>query len=302
VSVPVEIGRARSSAATARRRRPRPDLARLALGILTGLLYLYMFLPIFVIVLLSFSTNEMATLPIRGFTLQWYVTAFANDHIRQGLKNSLGLGVLTVVASSVLGLLGAIAIARFSFRGKDAFAWLVLLPMITPRLILGIMLLGYFAWLKASLSLGTVLLGHVLLTVPFTTLVIAARLQDLDPALDEAAWDLGAGWFTRLRLITLPLLLPAILAAALLAFTVSFDDIVIAFFTIGTDVTLPVVLWNLVTFGFSQTVNAVGTTVMVVTTALVVAAQLLLKREGRAAAIHASRSEVERVTANERRY
>jgi spermidine/putrescine transport system permease protein len=259
--------------------RRRPDFTFVILAIVTVFLYLYMFLPIAIIVALSFSTNEMAVLPIRDFTFQWYEEAWGSAFITNGLRTSLALAALVVVASVTLGFLAAYALARFRFRGKGAFTALVSLPVMIPRLVLGVTLLAFFGFLSIQLSFWSILVGHVVIAVPLTTLVILTRLQDIDPALDEAAWDLGAGWFTRMRTITLPLLAPAVLAAALLAFTVSFDDVVIALFTSAMEPTLPMVLYSMVTSGFSQTVNAVGATVMAATFTIVFLSQVLLRRQ-----------------------
>lgn len=261
---------------TVRRRLPKVTDALLLAA--TCFLYLYMFVPIMVIVALSFSKNEMAVLPIRGFTFDWYVTAFRSENILHGLRTSLTLGAFVIAISVSLGFLSAFALARFKFRGKSAFTALVSAPAMTPRLVLGVILLSFFGFISVQLSFWTVLIGHVVITLPLTTLVILARLQDIDPALDEAAWDLGAGWFTRLREITIPLVAPAILAAGLMAFTVSFDDVVVAFFTTAMEPTLPIILYSLVTSGFSQTVNAVGAALMAVTFSMVFGAQFLLRR------------------------
>lgn len=268
-AVSVPHGRQRVLNPGRTRRRRIPGLASIGLGAITALVYAYLFLPIAVMAIMSFSTNRFAVFPIPGMTLEWYTAIFENDQVIQGFKNSLIVALFTVLISVTLGVLASLALLRHRFRGQRLFNPLLVLPMMTPRVILAVALLLFFVEIGVRLSLLTVVIGHVIMTLPFTTLIITARLQSLDPLLDEAAWDLGASWFATLRLITLPLLLPAIIAAALITFTISFDDVIVSFFNIGTGATLPVVLWAQIQYGYTQELNAIGTLIMILTVATV---------------------------------
>ena len=254
------------------RERWRTSRTDIALGILTVLLYIYLYLPVLVIVVLAFNDSELTALPLRGFTLRWFESLFQDAHLMRGLLNSIVIGILTVLVSVPLGLMLAYTMVRMVRRGSGLLTTAVVLPMLTPRIILAVLLLVFFTSLGIRLSLGTVLLGHVVLVLPFTTLIISARLRGLDPALEEAAHDLGASKFRIWWEILLPLLWPAVLAASLIAFTVSFDEMVVTFFTTGFESTLPVVIWSMVLHGYTQEINAVGAVIIAVTLVLIAVA------------------------------
>ena len=257
-------------------RRRRPDGATIVLALITVILFAYLYVPILVVVLLSFNDSELAALPIRGFTLRWFGAVFRNSHLMDGLWNSVIVGVASVAVSVPLGLMLAYAMTRqMGRRAGSALAALVTLPMQTPRIILAVLLLLTFSMAGVRPSLFTVFLSHVVLTLPFVTLIIAARLRGIDPTLEEAAYDLGA---SRLRIwleVILPMLGPAVIAAALIAFTISFDEMVVSYFTIGTESTLPVVIWSMVSYGYTQEINAIGSIIIAITLCLIVAAQIL---------------------------
>ena len=257
------------------RGRRRTSRAGIVLGIMTVLLYIYLYLPVLVIIVLAFNDSELIALPLRGFTLRWFESLFRDAHLMEGLRNSILIGIATVSVSVPLGLMLAFAMVRLVRRGSGVLTSAVVLPMMTPRIILAVLLLLFFASLGVRLSLGTVLLGHVVLVLPFTTLIISARLRGLDPALEEAAQDLGASKFRVWWEILLPLLWPAVLAASLIAFTVSFDEMVVTYFTTGIESTLPVVIWSMVRHGYTQEINAVGAVIIAVTLVLIAVAHRL---------------------------
>jgi spermidine/putrescine transport system permease protein len=257
------------------RRRWRVDVAGQTLAAMTVLLYVYLYLPILVMFVLSFNGAELAAFPLRGVTLRWYGEVFRNAHLMEGLGNSLTVGVSTVVVSVPLGLMLAYVSVRIARRSAGPLSVAVLLPILTPRIILGVLLLIFFTFLGITLSLGTVLLGHIVLTMPFATLIIAARLRGIEFALEEAARDLGASTVQMWVHILVPLLWPAVLAAALISFTISFDEMVVSFFTTGVDSTLPVVIWAMVRYGYTQEMNAIGALIVASTLIIVTFAQRL---------------------------
>lgn len=254
------------------RRRQR---ASLILATLTVLVYIYLYLPILVMFVLSFNTAELAAFPLQGVTLRWYEDVFKNPQLMAGLRNSLMVSVASVAVSIPLALMLAYVMVRVARRSSGPLSAAIILPILTPRIILGVLLLIFFSFVGFDLTLGTVLLGHIVLTLPFATLIIAARLRGIDFTLEEAAGDLGASPLQTWIHVLVPLLWPAVLAAALIAFTVSFDEMVVSFFTTGVDSTLPVVIWAMVRFGYTQEINAIGALIIVSTLIIMAFAQRL---------------------------
>ena len=260
------------------RRRRRAGIASPILAALTVLLYAYLYLPILVMFVLSFNAAELAAFPLRGMTLHWYEEVFRNAHLMAGLRNSLMVGVACVAVSIPLGLMLAYVMVRVARRSSGPLSSAIILPILTPRIILGVLLLIFFSFVGLELNLGTVLLGHIVLTLPFATLIIAARLRGIDFALEEAARDLGASPLQTWIHVLVPLLWPAVLAAALIAFTVSFDEMVVSFFTTGVDSTLPVVIWAMLRYGYTQEINAIGALIIASTLIILAFAQRLRGR------------------------
>jgi len=167
-------------------------------------------------------------------------------------------------------------------KGEDFFSLSrMTLPSVSPRrwlLIVGIALLTFYNLIRADLSLLTVIAGHVVMTLPYVTLIASARLEGLDRATEEAAWDLGAGTLTIFREITIPFLKPAIIAAGLMSFTLSFDEVIVTFFTTGTENTLPMVVWSMLRFGLTPEVNAIATITTILSASFAVIAEVSLRR------------------------
>lgn len=251
-----------------------------ALRAVTTLMFAYLYVPIVVIILLAFNNSDFAVLPLRGVTLRWFAQVFQNQHLMAGLRNSVVVATAVVVISVPLGMILAYFMVRVA-RGRSAAALtaIVSAPMQTPKIILAMLLLLLFALAGIRPSLVTVTLSHVVLTLPFVTLIIAARLRGIDPAVEEAAYDLGASSLRTWLEVLLPLLAPAVVAAALIAFTISFDEMVVSYFTIGTESTLPVVIWSMVSYGYTQEINATGAIIIAATLVLIAIAQFLQQKE-----------------------
>jgi len=244
----------------------------------TALTLLFLFAPLFVVVVFSFNESEISTLPIRAWTLKWYGSLFRNPQIQDAIVNSLIVAGFTVVLATALGVAAANGIHRYARRTKVAARALAVMPMMVPRLILGIALLTFYNLLNADLSLVTVIFGHVVIALPYVVLIVSARLIGFDIALEEAARDLGAGTFTVFREITLPLLRPAIVGSALISFTLSFDEVVVTFFTTGNENTLPMMLWSMLRFGLTPELNAIATLTLVVSMALALIAEVSIRK------------------------
>ena len=241
--------------------------------------YLFLYLPIVILVIFSFNASQYAT-GWRGFTLDWYVTLFQNEAIGAALRNTLIVAGVSTLLSTVLGTMVALAMERYNFWGKLAFDSLLYLPIIIPDIAMAVMLLLFFVLSKMQLGLITIIISHVAFNISFVAVVVRARLAYFDISLEEAARDLYANEWQTFRRVTLPLILPGILGGALLAFTLSIDDFVITFFTAGPgSTTLPLRIYSMVKLGVTPEINALSSLMLVVSMALVMLS-LWLQRGG----------------------
>ncbi|CAB5003717.1 MAG: ABC transporter permease subunit [Actinobacteria bacterium] len=249
------------------------NLGWLRLPLIVTLVFLYV--PIVVLVIMSFNASKLPFV-WGGFSLEWYGALFQNADIREGLTNTLLVAFGATFFATILGTITAIGIARY-FRSSllEAFS---LAPAILPDIVLGIGLLVFYTLVGIGLGLHSVLLAHVVFGMAFVAAVVTARLSQTDPSLEEASRDLGASAIVTFFRITLPSLAPAIIAGALLVFTLSLDEFVIAFFTDGPSTpTLPIVIYSMVRFGVTPDINALATLLMVVSFTVVIAAQRITK-------------------------
>jgi spermidine/putrescine transport system permease protein len=239
-------------------------LPRSLVGI-TVLVYLLLHLPVLVLVVFSFNASRYTVWS--GLSLDWYRRLLDRPDILSALKVSLVVGLVSTVIATALGTLLALAIARQRFRWKLALEGLLYLPIVTPEIVVGISLLILFAALHVPLGLTTIVIAHVAFNISFVVVVVLARLQGMDRTLEEAAMNLGANEVTTFWKVTVPQLWPGILASALLAFTMSFDDFVITFFVSGVgSTTLPLLVYGMVRRSIEPSINAISTLILVVTT------------------------------------
>ncbi len=237
--------RASTRTPTARPRpRPRPRLLSGYYAVLIGLLYL----PIAILFLFSIQTNTSLSFPLQGLTLGWYEKLLDSGPVLRSARNSLLVAGASSVIATILGTMVALLMLRFGFRGKQVLVSLAVLPLIVPFVVLAVALLLLFRALHVDLSLATVAVAHTVVALPFTLLIVAARLVGFDAHLEEAAMDLGATYPATLRLIVLPIIAPALVSAWLTAFTVSFDEFALALFLAGPDPTFPVYLFSQLRF------------------------------------------------------
>lgn len=202
--------------------------------------------------------------------LHWYERAFSDPKLLEALGNSLRIGFGTTVFSTVLGMLAALGLRHKRFWGRVMFESLLNLPLVLPEIVMGLAMLIWFGFLQITLGLFSVVLAHTTFTVSYVTLIIVARLKSMDPLLEEASADLGATPWRAFWSVTFPLMLPAVVSGALLAFTLSFDDFLITFFTagVGSD-TLPVRIYSMMRFGVTPEVNAISSAMLFMTLAAV---------------------------------
>jgi spermidine/putrescine transport system permease protein len=264
-------------------RRARASLFERGAGVLlaqTAFVYLFLYLPIAVLITLSFNDSRYAVV-WQGFTTKWYTALLQGETVARvdpnaawnALLNSVEIAAATVVISSVFGTMLAFALDRYDFPGKRLFTGVVFMPIIIPSIVMGISLLLFFNIVGIQLGIGTAIIGHVAFGISFVAVVVAARLQTFDQTMEEAAMDLGANELETFRFVTLPMIKPGILAGALLAFAMSFDDFVVTFFIIGQENTLPIFFFGMVRQGISPGVNVVAALIIVATMALVAVAQ-----------------------------
>jgi spermidine/putrescine transport system permease protein len=239
------------------------------------LVVVFLYAPIVILLIFSFNNSAVPTFPLSGFTLHWYHQFLVNGDLRAALETSAIIAALSSVGAVVLGILASIALTRRRFRGKAAVSALLLSPLVIPYVVFGISLLLLFHQLGVPRSLLTVVIGHIVITLPYTILVIVPRLSQIDVSLEEAAFDLGASRLRTFRSITLPLILPAVVSAFLIAFTTSFDEYAVASFVVGTRVTFPIYLYSALRFPDQlPQVIAVAVVVLLVSLTVVIGAEI----------------------------
>jgi len=233
------------------------------------LVVLFLYAPLAILLIFSLNKSEVPTFPLSGFTTRWYREFFSNSELQATLVTSAIIAALSSAAAVVLGLLSSIALTRRRFLGKAGVSALLLSPLVIPYLVFGVSLLLLFHTLGVPRSILTVVIGHVVISLPYAILVLMPRLQQIDVSLQEAAYDLGASRVRTFRSITLPLILPAVMSAFLIAFTTSFDEYAVASFVVGSRVTFPIYLYSAVRFP-TQLPQVIAVAVVVIAASLIV--------------------------------
>jgi spermidine/putrescine transport system permease protein len=230
------------------------------------LVYLFLFAPIAILILFSFNDSRR-TFVWRGFTTEWYGKLLVNDDLLDALGMTLRVAVVAVLISTVLGSLLGLGLARLRFRGRGATETLLLLPMVTPEIVMGLSLLLFFLQLfDGRGSYAQLTIAHITFCVSYVAITVRARAAGMNAQLEEAARDLGASAFGAFWHVTLPLIAPGVVAGALLAFSLSFDDYVVSTFNAGIgDTTLPLYIYSAIKFGVSPEINAISTIIVAIT-------------------------------------
>ena len=248
------------------------------LGIYTGIFYLYLYLPILILVAFSFNTQRL-NLTWEGFTLHWYEVLLSDAKVGAATRNTLTVATTSTIAATAIGTLAALALQRYQFGLRRVSETSLYIPIVIPEIVMGIGLLSLYATLKISLGLTTITLSHIAFSIPFVALVVRARLHGFDRSLEEAAMDLGANEIITFVRVTLPLILPGVLAGAMLAFTLSLDDFIITFFTAGPgSTTLPLLVYGMVKTHITPEINALSTIWVFTVFVLMLISQLLQRR------------------------
>ena len=255
----------------------------------TGFVLVFLYVPILTVVVVSFVEKRYFSWPTSRFTTEWYADLLSSITVHNLFWTSLTVAALVTLFSVILGVFGALAFARYDWQGRKLFQKLILLPIFFPQAVLGLSLLLWFSALGITTSWQTAVFAHMVWIVPIVTLIMAIQVYGFDPALEEAAFDLGAGRFTVFKEVTLPILAPGIITGGVFAFLLSWGNFALSLFSTGADQTIPEWLYSKMTSGYNPTVPALGTLTMAgaVVLALVLYALFLVfrKRQRRAAQV-----------------
>ncbi|MFJ9870036.1 ABC transporter permease [Streptomyces sp. NPDC101165] len=280
LKLPSTTAPARPTART-RTRRGRADRRPRILIAVTGLFFALLYLPIAVVALFSFNSKKSLTV-FGGFSLRWYRAFVHDDVLISSLGTSLRISLVAMAGSVVLGVALALGLVRCRTRLGSLAGLIMLVPLITPEIVTGVASMLLFKGLGVALSTGTVMLAEITFSISYVTVILRSRVAALNPEVEEAAMDLGATRWQAVRLVTLPALLPAVLASAVLIFALVFDDFVLAYFTTGVDPQpLSVRIYSAIRFGVQPTINAVGTLMLAGSIALIALALFIPRLFGR---------------------
>jgi spermidine/putrescine transport system permease protein len=265
---------------------PRPRRARSAprgrpsgLRLLYWLLIVLLYLPIAILFIFSINAGTTLSFPLKGFTFDWYAKILTTSGLVDSVQHSLIVAVISSTVATTLGTMVAVLLSRFKFRGKGLLTGLAILPLLVPYVVLGVAFLILFKAFDVPLSVATVSVGHAVVALPYTTLIVLVRLVGAEPQLEDAAMDLGASYPATLRLVVLPMAAPAIVSAWITAFTVSFDEFAIAHFLAGPDRTFPVFLYGQLRFANTLPILiAMAVLLMIGTLTLILIADRIRRR------------------------
>lgn len=242
------------------------------------IMLLLMYFPLVMVVIFSFNESRLSA-NFTGFSLKWYETLAHDRDLKEALFNSIWLGVFSCGISAVIGTLGAVGMARVKYKSKGMMEYLSTIPIMIPEIILGMVFLVFFSMLKLPFGMTTLVIAHTTFCIPYIFMMVKARLVGIDKSLEEAARDLGAGPIRTFFDITMPLIAPAVLSGSLLAFAMSFDDVVISIFVNGPRLnTLPVKVYAQLKTGVTPEINALCTIILVVITVVLLLSSFLSKR------------------------
>ncbi len=246
------------------------------------LFLVFLYLPVLLLPLFSFNASATPSLPLAGFTLDWYKSLGSNATLHRAAWNSLIVAIATAIISTILGMCAARAMTRYKFRGMAIASGLIMAPLILPEIIIAVSLLIVLLGMGLPLSLVTITLGHVLFCTPYAISVLVSGFEGFDPSLEEAGRDLGDTAFDTLRRITIPVLFPAILSSMLVSFTISIDEFMLAFFLGGNEPTLPVYIWGQLRFAAKlPAVLALGSIMLLGSLLLLTLAEIVRRRAAR---------------------
>ena len=237
-----------------------------------------MYLPILIVIIYSFNENKLTAI-WSGFSLKWYTELWKDKDLMEALKNSFILGVLSCFCAGVIGTIGAVGMARMNYKTKGIMEYVSMLPIMIPEIILGMVFLAFFSAISLPFGMTTLVIAHTTFCIPYIYMMVKARLVGMDPTLLEAARDLGASEIRAFWDITLPLIMPAVASGSLLAFAMSFDDVVISVLVTNSRInTLPIKVFSRIKFGVSPEINALSTIMLSVTLIIILSVVRINKK------------------------
>lgn len=244
--------------------------------------FLFLYAPIFLLPIFAFNDSAIISLPLSGITFDWFLLLWETEALHDALYNSVMIASIAAILSTILGIFAARAASRYSFPGKKGITGFLLLPIVLPEIIIGVALLVVMVQLGLSLSAWTVIIGHVLICTPFAIVIMSSAFKSFDASLEEASQDLGVGKIGTFFRVILPMVTPGLISSFLIAFTISLDEFIIAFFLTGTDVTLPVYIWGQLRFPARlPSVMALGFLMVTLSLILLVIAEYFRRRSAK---------------------
>ena len=244
-----------------------------------GFFLLFLYAPAILLPVFAFNASSIVSFPLTGFTTDWFSVLLTNGTLHVAARNSLLIAITTAIFSTLLAVLAARASTRFSFFGRRSIMGFVMLPMVLPEIIIGVSLLVVIIQMGFELSLWSITMGHILICTPFCIAILSSAFMNLDKSLEEASFDLGQTRWNTFWLVIFPLVMPGIVASLLIAFTISLDEFIIAFFLAGTEPTLPVYIWGQLRFPAKlPSLMALGTVLLFVSIGLLLIADYFRRR------------------------
>ncbi|NHF72521.1 ABC transporter permease [Paracoccus xiamenensis] len=240
---------------------------------------IFLYAPILLLPIFAFNSGTIIAFPLKGFTADWFMQMLANETLRRAFLNSLIIALSSAIFATCLGIFAARASTRFDFPAKTGIMGLIMLPLVLPEIIVAMSLLVVLLAIGVQLSIFTVILGHTLICLPYTIAILSTAFNSLDKSLEEAAYDLGETKWSAFRLVILPLVMPGIISALLMSFTISLDEFIIAFFLAGNEPTLPTYIFSQLRFPKSiPVIMALGTVLVVMSILLLTVAEYFRRR------------------------
>lgn len=253
----------------------RGKLSKGILGAYSFIIYFILYAPIIILVIYSFNSSKLNAV-WQGFTFNWYSVLANDSDVITALAHSLTVACISTLIATIIGTLAAVGMYKYKFKGKTVLDGLLYVPIVIPEIVMGISLLVFFTQLKITLGLLTLILAHVTFCVSYVVIVVRARMKSFDKSLEEAAMDLGANGLQTFVKVTLPVIMPGIVAGALMSFTLSLDDVIISFFVSGAGYeTLPLRIYSMVRVGVSPEINALSTVMLIITLSIAVISELM---------------------------
>ena len=247
-------------------------------NIFIALVFIFLFLPIIILVIYSFNTSKMNII-FEGFTFEWYKTMLTNTDLLEAFANTLIIAITSTIASTIIGTIGAVGLYKYNFPFKGLINKLIYIPIVIPEIVLGISLLSIYTLMKLELGMPTLILSHIAFSIPFVIVSVRSNLSPLITTYEEAAQDLGANPLNTFFKVTLPAIMPGVISGATLSFTLSLDDVVISYFTAGPGSnTLPLKIYSMIKTGITPDVNALSTIMLLVTTAIITVSAIYQSR------------------------